>query len=568
MRPSFTAIIAAAALAVLPAAASRAAPAAGLSAAEKTAVARITAAEISGHLRFLSDDLLEGRFPGARGDELAIRYLAAQLEGMGYQPGTTGPDGKPSWFQPVPLVKFTAAVPAEVVFKKGASQVVLPTGPGEKAELALHSIGAADRVQLDGAELVFVGYGITAPERGWDDYAGVDVKGKVVVLLNFNPPWAGEGVRLWYGRWDYKYLEAARHGAVGALLIHTTGSAGYPWQVVASSNRAEAFALPPEEDKDARLGFQAWVSHDGADRLFKLAGRDLAADEAAAKDPKGKGAPGVALRVTTSLDLVVKHERLESANVVGIFRGADPKLADEAVLYTAHHDHLGVRDPPRPGERNVFAGARDNASGCAAVLAIARAMAAAPPKRSVLISFVTAEEQGLLGSKWYAAHPSIKAGRIAVDVNLDSINVKGRTRDVGLLGLGKSKDVDAVVVALATAQGRTVHGDPFPDRGAFYRSDDFELARVGVPGSRVTGGPSYTGRPEGWGKEQQEGYERHDYHQPSDAYPPSPDSWDLSGAVEDAQLQYLIGRRLGDAKALPGWTKGDEFEKARLAAPR
>ena len=268
------------------------------------------------------------------------------------------------------------------------------------------------------------------------------------------------------------------------------------------------------------------------------------------------------------LSEAVKHERLESANVVGLLPGADPKLAGEAVLYTAHHDHLGVRNPPKPGERNVFAGARDNASGCAAVLAIARAMAAAPPKRSVIVSFVTAEEQGLLGSKWYAAHPSIKPGRIAVDVNLDSINVMGRTRDVGLLGLGKSKDVDTVVLALAAAQGRTVHGDPFPDRGSFYRSDDFELARVGVPGARVTGGPNYLDRPDGWGKEQQEGYERRDYHQPSDSYPPSPASWDLSGAVEDAQLQYLIGRRLGDAKALPAWTAGDEFEKARLSAPR
>ena len=534
---------------------------------EKAAIARITAPEISGHLRFLADDLLEGRFPGARGDELAIRYLAAQLETMGYQPGSTDAAGKPSWFQPVPLLKTTAAVPAELTFKGGADRVTLPTGPGEQAELTLRSIGAADLVQVKDAELVFVGYGITAPEHGWDDYAGVDVKGKVVVLLNFNPPWAGPGVRLWYGRWDYKYLEAARHGAVGALLIHTTESAGYPWQVVASSNRAEAFSLPPEADKDARLGFQAWISTGGAERLFKLAGRDLTAEVAAAKGAKG-GASGVALKITTSLELPVKHERLESANVVGILRGTDKDRANEAVLYTAHHDHLGVRNPARAGERNVFAGARDNASGCAAVLAIARAMAAAPPKRSVIVSFVTAEEQGLLGSKWFATHPPLPAERIAVDINLDSINVRGRTSDVGLLGLGKSKDVDAVVLALAQAQGRTVHGDPFPDRGSFYRSDDFELARVGVPGARVTGGPHYTGRPDGWGKEQQEDYERHDYHQPSDAYPASPESWDLSGAVEDAQLQYLIGRRLGDAPGLPAWTKGDEFEKARLSAPR
>jgi Zn-dependent M28 family amino/carboxypeptidase len=394
------------------------------------------------------------------------------------------------------------------------------------------------------------------------------VKGKIAVILNFNPPWAGEGVRLWYGRWDYKYLEAARHGAAGAILVHTTESAGYPWQVVATSNRPEAFALPPEDDRDARLGLQAWITHDAAAKLFAMGGRDLATDEATAKDPKGHGAKGIPLGVTAAFDLTVRHERIASANVVGTFPGTDPQLADEAVLYTAHHDHLGVRNPPRAGERNVFAGARDNASGCAAVLAIARAMAASPPRRSVIVAFVTAEEQGLLGSKWFAAHPSIRRGRLAIDVNLDSINVRGRTSDVGFLGLGRSKDVDEVVLSLAAAQGRTVHGDPFPDRGAFYRSDDFELARVGVPGARVTGGPHYVGRSEVWGKEQQEGYEQHDYHQPTDSYPASPESWDLSGAVEDAQLQYLIGRRIGDAPNLPAWTPGDEFEKARRTAPR
>jgi hypothetical protein len=545
-----------------------AAPPPALSPVEKAAAARITAEEISGHLRYLADDLLEGRFPGTRGEQLATHYLAAQLETMGYRPGATGTDGAPSWFQDVPLVTFSATVPPQVVFRKGAEQVVLPTGPGVKAELTIRSIGGAEHVAIEGAELVFVGYGISAPEQGWDDYRGVDVKGKVAVLLNFNPPWAGERVRLWYGRWDYKYLEAARHGAVGAILIHTTESAGYPWQVVASSNRAEAFSLPPEADADPRLQFQAWISHDAAARLFTLAGRELAADETAATDPRGHGAAGIPLGVTTSLDMPVAHRRIASANVVGVLPGTDATLKEEAVLYTAHHDHFGVRTPTVPGERNVYAGARDNASGCAAVLAIARAMASAPPRRSVVVAFVTAEEQGLLGAKWYAAHPTFKAGRIAVDVNVDSVNSYGRTQDVGLVGLGKSPSVDAVVRALAAAQGRTVHGDPVPDRGHFYRSDDFELARVGVPGARVVGGPRYVGRPEGWGKEQQETYERRDYHQPTDAYPPSPGSWDLSGAVEDAQLQLLIGRRLGDAPQLPIWTRGDEFEKARLGAPR
>jgi Zn-dependent M28 family amino/carboxypeptidase len=542
----------------------RAASRPGFTPAEKAAAARISAAEISGHTRFLADDLLEGRFPGTRGEELAIRYLATQLEAMGYQPGVPGEGGKPaSWFQPVPLVKHTTAIPGEITFRREAESLVLPTGPGMKAEVTIRSIGDTDHVDVRSAELVFVGYGIVAPEHGWDDYRGVDVKGKIVVLLNFNPPFAGEGVRVWYGRWDYKFMEAARHGAVGALLVHTTESASYPWQVVVTSNRPEAFALPPEGEP--RLDFQGWIARESVGKLFQLAGRDFAADESAAKDTRNKGAKGLPLGVTASLDMKVERERVASANVVGILPGTDPKLKSEAVLYTAHHDHLGMRTPPVAGERNVYAGALDNASGCAVVLTIARAATASPPRRSVIVAFVTAEEQGLLGSRYFARHPPLPTGRIAVDINLDGINNKGRTSDLGVIGLGKSS-VDDVIGSLAAAQGRSVHGDPFPDRGAFYRSDSFELAQVGVPGARIGGGPNFIGRPEGWGKDQQEHYERHDYHQPSDAYPPSPEAWDLSGAVEDAQLQLLLGLRIGNAPKMPVWTKGDEFEKYRLAA--
>ena len=538
-----------------------------LTTAEKAAAARITAAEISGHTRFLADDLLEGRFPGTRGDEIAIRYLATELETMGYRPAATGADGKSSWFQQVPLIRHTASVPPEVVFRAGTRQLALSSHAGANADIVLRSMGNTDRVVAKDAELVFVGYGIVAPEHGWDDYRGIDVKGKIVVLLNFNPPWAGKDVRLWYGRWDYKYIEAARHGALGALLIHTPESASYPWQVVSSSNVPVSFSLPAEEDSDPHLAFQAWLTHDAATRLFALAGRDLNRDEAASTTPGGKGGPSVSLGVTASFEMPVVRERVETSNVVGILPGSDPKLAGEAVLYTAHHDHLGTRSPPVRGERNVYAGALDNASGCGTVLTIARALAASPPRRSVVMAFVAAEEQGLLGSHWYAAHPTVKAGRIAAVINVDSINHLGRTRDVGFLGLGKSS-LDGVVKALATAQGRTVHGDPFPDKGSFYRSDDFELARVGVPTARIKGGPSYVGRPEGWGKEQSDLYVQRNYHQPSDVYPASPASWDLSGAVEDAQLQLLIGMRTGNDPQLPTWKPGDEFERARLSAPR
>jgi hypothetical protein len=553
-----------------PAAASPAPAAADrLSTREQAVVARLSAEEISGHVRFLADDLLEGRFPGTRGDELAVRYIAAQLEAMGLVPGFPGRDGAPaSWLQPVPLVRHESAVPEKLVFhlrgKAGGRSIALPTGPGVDAEVVIRSLGDTDRVKLDGAELVFVGYGIVDPAHGWDDYRGVDVRGKVVVLLNFNPPFAGDRVRLWTGRWDYKYQEAARHGAAGALLIHTTESAAYPWQVVATSNREVGVALAPEPG-EPRLPFEGWIAHGAAERLFALAGRKLDDDEAAAKEMSKMGAPPLPLGVGLTLDMPVKRERFESANVLGLLPGSDPALAGEVVLFTAHHDHLGARTPPVAGQRNVYAGALDNASGCATLLSMARAAKAAAPRRSLLFAFVTAEEQGLLGSRWLARHPTVPAGRIAADVNLDVVNNLGRTKDVGSVGLGKSS-LDAIVRDVARSQGRTVHGDPFPDRGSFYRSDNFELAQVGVPGVVVRGGPTYVDRPEGWGKERIDEWVLHDYHQVTDTYPAAPAGWDLSGAVEDAALQLVVGLRVADAPELPRWTPGDEFEKARAQA--
>ena len=530
---------------------------------EKAAAARITAHEIEGHIRFLADDLLEGRFPGTRGDEVAVRYLASELEAMGLTGGAPGKDGKPSFIQSVPLVRYTSTTPDKVDFQAGDNKLSL-TESGDDPEIVLRSFSDIDKVKLENAELVFVGYGIVAPEHGWDDYRGKDVKGKVVVVLNFNPPFAGEDVRLWYGRWDYKYATAAAHGAAGALIIHTTKSAGYPWTVVKNSNRGPGFSLPSEGE--ARPLFQGWITEDAGKRLFKLGGHDLEAEWKKAMDAQAKGAAGVALGVSMSLDMPVVHETVPSANVLGLLQGTDPSLRDELVIYTAHHDHLGKRESA-PGVDGIYNGALDNASGCAAVLNIARAAAASPRKRSMLFLFVTAEEQGLLGSAWYARHPTVPAARIAADINIDSFNRLGRASDLQMLGLGKST-LDQVVKDVAAAQGRTVHGDAFPDRGSFYRSDQFELAKVGVPPVAILGGPSFIGRPPGWGKEQKEKYERENYHQPSDEYPPYPQSWDLSGAIEDAQLQLIVGLRVADAPDLPKWTPGDEFEKARTGAAK
>jgi Zn-dependent M28 family amino/carboxypeptidase len=310
-----------------------------------------------------------------------------------------------------------------------------------------------------------------------------------------------------------------------------------------------------------------WIAEGAARRLFALGGKDLDDRTRAAQDPARKGHGAEPLGVKVDLDMPVARAVTPSSNVVGLLPGSDRALSGEYVVYTAHHDHLGMSKPTPPGTDGIHNGAVDNASGCATVLAIARAAAPAPPRRSMLFVFTAAEEKGLLGARWFARNPPAPAGRLAAVVNLDVVNVYGRTEDLAVLGLGKSS-LDAVIRDVAAAQGRAVHGDPFPDRGNFYRSDHFELARVGVPPVFVYGGPSYVGRPRGWGDERLAEYYRLRYHQPSDEYPPSPGRWDLSGAVQDAQLQLVVGLRIADAPQMPRWTPGDEFEKARPTAPR
>jgi Zn-dependent M28 family amino/carboxypeptidase len=524
---------------------------------ERAALSHITANEISAHIRFLSDDQLEGRKPGQPGDQLAIKYLASQLEAFGYKPA--GDNG--TYLQAVPLVELHAEVPKDVHFAANGKDLTLHTGEGSNSDLVIEPNAHIDRGTVKDAPVVFVGYGITAPEYGRDDYKDVDVKGKVVVVMNFNPPFKGEGVRLWYGRWDYKYINAARHGAAGALVIHTTPTAGYPWQVLSNAATGTHQDLPPSDAEPRTMQFQGWITNDAAVKLFQLGGTDL---DALRKSAESKDFRPQPVGATLALDLPITRRNIESANVVGILPGTDARLSQEAVLYTAHHDHLGKANPAPGTTDGIYNGALDNSSGCATVLAIARAATFAPPKRSILVAFVTAEEQGLLGSKWLAQHPPVPANRIAADINLDSVNKWGKTTDLGVLGLGKST-ADAVVQKVAAEQGRTVHGDPHPDRGSFYRSDMFSMARVGVPPVAVKGGPDFAGKPKGWGDEQMLDYERKHYHQPSDEYH---GDWDLSGDVQDAQLQLAVGLRLANAPHLPTWTPGDEFEAARKQAAR
>jgi Zn-dependent M28 family amino/carboxypeptidase len=523
--------------------------------AEKAAAQAIRPELLRAHVRFLAHDLLEGRGPASRGDQLTQAYLAAQMEALGLEPA--GPGG--SWFQPFDIVGINTHAPEVLPVTKG----------GEKVELRYRE----DYIAFSGvqqpeagfpeAEIVFAGYGIVAPEYGWDDFKGQDMKGKVLLVMNNDPEddpalFAGK-TRLYYGRWGYKYEQAARAGAAGAIIIHTTPSAGYPWQVVQSSWSGEQFELPYEGGPQVQL--KSWVTEDAARKIAKLAGQDLDALRAAAQKKDFRPVPlGVRLGIALRNDVKKK----QTANVIGRLPGRDPALSAQAVVYTAHHDHLGVKEGAKAGEDAIYNGAYDNATGTAALLAIARAATALPqrPRRSLLFAAVAGEEQGLLGSQYFAGHPTVPAGQLAANINMDGMAINGRTKDLTMIGLGKSS-LDDWILALAAMQGRTVKPDQFPDKGFFYRSDQFSLAKVGVPAAYFDEGIEVIGKPEGWGKKQKEEYEAKDYHQPSDELRPT---WDFSGAVEDAQLFFYLGLKVANANAMPTWKPGDEFEAARKKA--
>jgi Zn-dependent M28 family amino/carboxypeptidase len=514
------------------------------------AAERITAEAILGPTRFLASDLLEGRGPATRGDSLAQAYVAAQFEALGLEPA--GPGG--SWLQPVPLVRIESSVP----------DVLTVTGPGGRTvdlarleEWVAYTGKQAPRSSLADAEVVYVGYGIEAPEESWDDYEDVDVAGKVLLFLNNDP--AGErfggDTRLYYGRWTYKYEIAAQKGAAGAFVIHTTPSAGYPWQVVQSSFGGVEFELPaPPGEK--RLEVRGWVTEAAARKIVELAGKDLGALVADAQRPEFRAVP---LGVTIDLALTTEIAQSETANVLGRLPGGE--RAGEAVLYTAHFDHLGIGRPVE-GD-SIYNGAVDNALGTASLIAIARAFAALPepPTRSIVFAAVGAEEQGLLGSEHLARHPPMPACELAATINLDGGNIWGRTRDVRQIGRGKS-NLDTSLDRFAAEQGRVVEPEAFPDRGFFYRSDQFNLAKVGVPAIYLDNGIRFIGRPEAWGEERAAEWEAEEYHQPSDEVDPA---WDLAGQVEDARLLFKVGYAAAEMPTPPAWNPGDEFAAARAA---
>ena len=521
---------------------------------EQAARSTITRAALEAPIRFLSSDLLEGRGPASRGDQLTRLYLQTRLEGMGYQPAFANG----AWQQPFDIVAMKGQFPKSWSFQGRNERVDLAWREDYVAVSGLQS----ESVSIDDAELVFVGYGIQAPEFHWDDFKGMNLTGKILVMMNNDPDWdpnlfAGKR-RLYYGRWTYKYESAARQGAAGAIIIHTTPSAGYPWQVVQASSGGEQFELPA--GNEPRVKVRAWATEEAVRRLLKASGYDLQKLTAAARSRDFHPVP---LGIRSSISFTNKLASLQTANVGGVLPGSDARLGAQVVVLSAHHDHFGIGEADASGDR-IYHGAVDNASGCAQVLAVAQALAALPerPNRSVLALLVAGEERGLLGSKYYVEHPTFAPGRIAANINIDGGNIFGRTRDATSIALGKSS-LDDIAARVAAAQGRVVKGDQFPDRGYYYRSDQFSFARIGVPALFFDDGMDFIGRPAGWGREQREQWELHKYHQPSDRLD---GSWNFDGMIEDAQLVMLSTWLIAQADALPTWKPGDEFEAARKQA--
>jgi Zn-dependent M28 family amino/carboxypeptidase len=515
------------------------------------ALSEIDARSLTAHLRMLASDSFEGRAPATRGGQLASDYLATQLAVLGVEPA--GDNG--TYFQNVPIVEsnvertFVLSVP-------GASYRYL------QDVVAFSGVETA-RVQVQG-DVVFVGYGINAPEAKWNDYAGVDVKGKWVLIMVNDPPAPADEPTLfggpaltYYGRWTYKYEEAARQGAAGALLIHTDESATYPWQVVQSSWSGTQYSLPPEPGTPA-LGIKAWLTEQAATDLAKRGGRDLNAMRKAATQ---RGFTAVPLGIRAAATLQQRSARKTAANVVGRLAGANEQ---QAVVFTSHWDHFGMREPQRgdpPDADRIYNGAYDNASGCAGLLELARAIARAPerPGRSMYFVFTTAEESGLLGAEYFVAHPPLPPAQMAANINVDGLNYLGPTSDMILLGSDRST-LGPMVDAMLKARGRTLGQDAHPERGYFFRSDHFPLAKAGVPALSISEPRQFLGPNAKALLEKQEAYNGKDYHQPSDEYDPS---WDFTGGVNDLQVLAELAWQIAAAKDLPRYNEGDQFANAR-----
>lgn len=529
-------------------------------AAQQAATPSFTGPALVEHIKVLASDQFEGRAPGSKGEDLTIGYLTDQFKALGLAPGN--PDG--TWVQPVPMVGMTADPRATLTFTRGGASHAL----AYRDDFVAWTRRVVDRVALEQSELVFVGYGVNAPEFNWDDYKGVDLTGKTLVVLIGDPPVPdpakpdaldpktfGGRAMTYYGRWTYKYEMGAEKKAAGVIIVHETGPAGYPFSVVQGMG-GEKFDLRTPDRNMGRAAVEAWITVDRAKQLFKMAGHDFDAMKAQALSRAFKP---VALGVTASVTFGNTVRPVDSRNAVAKLPGSDPALANEYVIYTAHWDHFGVGVAVN-GD-NIYNGALDNATGTSGLIEMARAYTkiSPKPKRSILFVAVTAEEQGLLGSEYYATTPLYPLAKTLAVINMDGMNIHGRTSDLTVVGLGNS-DLDDYVAAAAKAFGRTVKGDPAPERGGYYRSDHFPFAKQGVPALNAGGGSAFIGKPANYADTIREQYTSKHYHQPSDEYSPS---WDLSGALEDLEILFRVGVRVAAADTYPAWKPGTEFKAKR-----
>jgi len=521
-----------------------------------TAAQAITADALLGHIKDLSADSMEGRAPGTPGEDKAVAYMQGQFKAIGLKPGN--PDG--TYIQNVTLLGYKSRPTAS--FSAGGKMVALRF-PDDYVANSRHNRAETKVVNSD---VVFVGYGVVAPEYGWDDYKGMDVKGKTIIMLVGDPPvgsaadstvldtamFKGKAMT-YYGRWTYKYEIATAKGAAAAIIVHETGPAGYPYGVVRGSNSNEQFDVE-SPDAEKRVGVEGWITLDKAKELFADAGQNFAALHDAAKHKEFKP---VALNAKANFDVKITARKIQSHNVVGKIEGSTRK--DEYVIYSAHWDHLG-RDTTLKGDQ-IYNGAIDNASGSSAILEIARPFTKLPqpPERSILFLSVTAEEKGLLGSKYYATHPLYPLAKTAANINIDGFNQWGKTSDFTVIGLGNST-LDDVLTGILKSENRTVRPDAEPEKGFYYRSDHFEFAKQGVPALDTDNGIEYIGKPADYGMKKRDEYTNKDYHNVSDEVKPD---WDLSGAVEDMQNLFRVGYVVAQDPKMPQWKLGTEFRAKR-----
>ncbi len=513
----------------------------------------LTEDHILEHVEVLASNEFGGRTPGTVYEEMTVEYITEQFREAGLEPGMPNE----SWTQAVPLMGQSTNI-AELTLH-GDRSVDL-TYQDDMMAWPAH---VQENVSLRDAELVYVGYGIEAPEEQWDDFKDTDVSGKILVFKNFNPVTHEDrfdgGNRLYYGRWTYKYEQAIEKGALGAIIIHTDETAGYGWDVVRNSWSLERFFVYDETEHNTE--FEGWLTHDRSRQLFEMAGYDLDKMLEAAEDPDFEPIPLGDVRL--DIDLTADYRSIEGRNVVGKLPGEDPVLSDEAVVFSAHHDHLGFGDPVESD--SVFNGAWDNATGVSLAINLARLYAQDPDeiRRTLYFVTVTAEESGLLGSGYFAENPPVHAGRISANINLDATNIFGETRDIVAIGYGRS-NIDDLLDEEATRLGRRVKPDQRPEQGLYYRSDHFSFARQGIPAFYPNPGSDYVDKPDNYDEQVAE-YRDLIYHTVHDRIH---EWWDLSGAVEDLKLVYLLGKRIANEETMRQWVPGDEFEQARLEAIR